>query len=261
MPGRWRLAARIAVPSQSLVTALEVSVVIPAYNEEGNVGPLTAEVHAALAGVVEYEVVWVDDGSSDATVEKLREIAQATPGRVRIIRHPHSCGQSTALASGIAEAHGEWIATLDGDMQNDPADIPAMLVRRTDPEPADMICGHRTTRKDTWLKRVSSKVANRVRGGLLRDRTPDTGCGLKVFRRDLFLALPYFDHMHRFLPALALRDGATVVSVPVNHRPRETGSSKYGLWDRLWVGVVDMFGVRWLIKRERRPASRHEEEI
>jgi glycosyltransferase involved in cell wall biosynthesis len=240
---------------------LEVSVVIPAFNEEGNVIPLTDEVHAALDGVVEYELVWVDDGSTDATVERLKQAARSRPGRVRIIRHPHSCGQSTALATGVAAARGDWIATLDGDMQNDPADLPAMLIRRSEPEPADMICGHRTRRKDTWLKRISSRIANRVRGGLLHDHTPDTGCGLKLFRRGLFLSLPYFDHMHRFLPALALREGAVVVSVPVNHRPREAGQSKYGLWDRLWVGVVDLFGVRWLIKRDRRPASRHEEEL
>jgi len=240
---------------------LELTIVIPAFNEEDNCIPLTEEVRAALEGVVEYEIVWVDDGSTDATVARLRQVAASMPGRVRIVRHPHSCGQSTALASGVAAARGTWIGTLDGDMQNDPADLPNLLARRTAPEPADMICGHRTRRKDTWLKRVSSRWANRIRAGLLHDHTPDTGCGLKVFRRDLFLALPYFDHMHRFLPALALREGAVVVSVPVNHRPREAGTSKYGFWDRAWVGLVDIFGVRWLIKRDRRPASRHEEEL
>lgn len=237
-----------------------LSVVVPVHDEEGNVLPLVDELRAALDGVVHYELVFVDDGSSDATAERLAAAASArSPGAdgvVRVLRHRTACGQSTAVHTGVLNARGRWVATLDGDGQNDPADIPALLARLTAPDrPArlGMVAGWRTVRRDSWFVRLSSRVANRVRGGLLGDRTPDTGCGLKLFERDLFLRLPYFDHMHRFLPALARRAGAEVESVPVHHRPRVHGRSHYGLHNRLWTGIVDLAGVIWLTRRARLP--------
>jgi dolichol-phosphate mannosyltransferase len=165
-----------------------------------------------------------------------------------VLRHSFRSGQSAAVCSGVRHARAAWIATLDGDGQNDPADIPALFEAR---KQAELVMGNRTRRSDTWLRHVQSRVANGVRGRLLGDGTPDTGCGIKVMRRDVFMDLPRFDHMHRFLPALFLRAGARVVSVPVSHRPRERGTSKYGLFDRLWVGIVDIFGVMWLRRRFR----------
>jgi dolichol-phosphate mannosyltransferase len=196
----------------------------------------------------------VDDGSTDGTAEAVRAARAGIPG-VRLLRHSRRSGQSAALASGVKRARGAWIATLDGDGQNDPADFPAMLdalraARAADPA-VHLVMGNRLTRRDTWLRRLSSRVANGVRSRLLGDGTPDTGCGIKLMHRDTFLELPYFDHMHRFLPALYQRHGARVISVPVNHRPRTRGSSKYGLHNRLWVGIVDLFGVMWLKSRYR----------
>ena len=235
---------------------MDVSLVIPVFNEEDNIDPLLAEIQAAL-GAVDYEVIYVDDGSTDATPLRLRAIAQSCD-RLRVIRHAHSCGQSTAVCTGVRHARAPWIATLDGDGQNDPADIPKMLleacrVEATRQKPLVCVCGFRRTRRDTWLKRVSSKISNRVRGALLKDDTPDTGCGLKVFSREAFLALPCFDHMHRFLPALFLRGGGAIISVEVNHRERTRGVSKYGLFNRLWVGIVDLCGVAWLQRRSKVP--------
>ncbi|MBI4185222.1 MAG: glycosyltransferase family 2 protein [Proteobacteria bacterium] len=233
----------------------EVSVVIPVRNEEGNIVPLVEEVEAALRGRVPFEVVVVDDGSSDGTGARLAE-ARARLPRLRVVRHRESAGQSAAIATGVKAARGRLIATLDGDGQNDPADLPA-LIARAGAAPAGgaglLICGERRRRSDSGLKRLASRVANAVRARALGDRTPDTGCGLKVFPRALFLAFPEFDHMHRFLPALALRAGAEVVSVPVGHRPRRSGRSNYGVLDRLWVGIVDLVGVMWLMRRARRP--------
>ena len=231
-----------------------VSVVVPVRNEAPNIQPLIAEIRAALAGL-DGEIIYVDDGSTDATGAELAA-AQAAPGApLRVRRHRVSCGQSAAVVTGVRAAAGEWVATLDGDGQNDPADIPALLARaRAAPGPARiLIAGHRTRRQDRQVKRISSRFANSIRAGLLGDRTPDTGCGLKVFRRDLFLELPHFDHMHRYLPALVLRAGGTVDSVPVNHRPRLRGQSNYGTLDRLWVGIWDLMGVYWLQRRWRRP--------
>jgi dolichol-phosphate mannosyltransferase len=230
---------------------MDLSVVVPVYNEADNLEPLLKEIAAALDGGCDYEVIYVDDGSTDTTLTKLTELRSRFP-RLRILRHARSCGQSTALCSGIRAARADRIATLDGDGQNDPADIPRLLEelqRLQAGAGAAMVAGYRKSRKDTGWRRFSSRVANGVRGGLLKDRTPDTGCGLKVFSRELFLRLPYFDHMHRFLPALAQRAGAPVVSVEVNHRPRLAGVSKYGTWHRLWVGIVDLFGVMWLQRR------------
>jgi len=175
---------------------------------------------------------------------------------LRVVRHSRACGQSTAIVSGVRAAAAPVIVTMDGDGQNDPADAPALLDAYAAAGGGDrvMIAGHRVNRRDTWFRRFSSRVANGVRGTLLGDATPDTGCGLKVFSRRAFLHMPAFNHMHRFLPALMIRAGGKVLSVPVNHRPRTRGTSKYGLWNRLWVGIVDLFGVIWLIRRAANPA-------
>lgn len=229
---------------------MDLSVVIPVRNEAGNIVPLVGEIAAALDAVAEYEIIYVDDGSTDATAAEIVALQASNP-RLRLVRHAQSCGQSAAVRTGVKAARGQWIATLDGDGQNDPADIPALwrMAAGAPATPPLLIAGHRARRRDTWVKRVSSRIANAVRRGMLHDDTPDTGCGLKLFRRDLFLDLPGFDHMHRFLPALVIRAGGIVRSVPVNHRPRERGASKYGTLDRLAVGITDLFGVMWLRRR------------
>jgi dolichol-phosphate mannosyltransferase len=231
---------------------VQLSIAVPVRNEQDNVLPLIEEIHAALADRVEFEVVYVDDGSSDATPARLAEAMARFP-RLRVLRHRESCGQSTALSTAVRAARGEWIATLDGDGQNDPADIPKLMAARDGAADVALFAGYRKARRDTWVKRISSRIANGVRSSLLGDATPDTGCGLKLFRRATFLELPYFDHMHRFLPALVQRAGGRTVSVEVNHRPRSRGVSNYGTLDRLWVGIVDLFGVMWLKRRSRRP--------
>jgi dolichol-phosphate mannosyltransferase len=236
---------------------MDLSVVVPVHNEADNIAPLVAEIRAALDGRLAYEIVYVDDCSIDGTVAALRAAREAG-APVRVIRHRARCGQSAAIRSGVKAARAPWIATLDGDGQNDPADIPnlwAMRARHGDGVPALMIAGERRKRRDPWSKRQASRWANAIRGRLLKDRTPDTGCGLKLFPRALFLELPFFDHMHRFLGALMIRQGAAILSVPVNHRPRLKGSSKYGFWDRLWVGISDMVGVMWLQRRANIPHS------
>jgi dolichol-phosphate mannosyltransferase len=227
---------------------MDLSIVIPVRNEAGNIGPLVAEIRAALDGGAPYEIVYVDDGSTDSTLAELRALA-AAGAPLRVVRHARSCGQSAAIRSGVKAARGAWIATLDGDGQNDPGDIPRLWAMARGENAPVLVAGWRQKRRDTWLKRLSSRIANGVRGHMLGDATPDTGCGLKVFRRDLFLELPYFDHMHRFLPALVKRAGGRTVSVPVNHRPRASGRSNYGTLDRLTVGIVDLFGVMWLMRR------------
>jgi dolichol-phosphate mannosyltransferase len=232
---------------------MDLSIVIPVRNEAENIGPLVAEIRAALDGGAPYEIVCVDDGSTDATAAELRRLV-AAGAPLRLVRHARSCGQSAAIRTGVRTARGAWIATLDGDGQNDPGDIPRLwAMARAENAPA-LIAGWRQKRRDTWLKQLSSKIANGVRGRMLGDATPDTGCGLKVFRRELFLDLPYFDHMHRFLPALVKRAGGRTVSVPVNHRPRASGRSNYGTIDRLIVGIVDLFGVMWLMRRASVPS-------
>jgi len=232
-----------------------LSVVIPSHNESENILRLLAEIREALDARVSYEVVVVDDCSDDATSTLLRQAAASFP-TLRAFRHHRQCGQSTALVTGVRNSRAPWIATLDGDGQNDPADIPKLLAVLRDSHRGSglgLIAGHRAKRKDTWLKRLSSRIANGIRSRLLHDQTPDTGCGLKLFERDAFLALPHFDHVHRFLPALFQRAGLKVVSVPVNHRPRTRGQSHYGVGNRLWVGIVDMLGVMWLQRRSRLP--------
>jgi dolichol-phosphate mannosyltransferase len=227
-----------------------LSVVIPVCDEEPNVAPLAGEVVAALRGRVPFELIFVDDGSTDATADAVRATRASVP-ELRLLRHSRRSGQSRALVTGVRAARYEWVATLDGDGQNDPADIPALVAAALEHADVRLVMGNRVTRRDTWLRRLSSRIANGVRGRLLHDGTPDTGCGIKVLHRPTFLALPVFDHMHRFLPALYQREGARVVSVPVAHRARTRGQSKYGLFDRLWVGIVDIFGVRWLNSRYR----------
>ncbi|MSP49441.1 MAG: glycosyltransferase family 2 protein [Alphaproteobacteria bacterium] len=237
---------------------MQLSVVIPARNEADNIVPLVDEVEAALAGRFDFEVLVVDDGSTDTTYDQLKASRPRLP-RLRVVRHAANCGQSAGVWTGVKRARGEWIATLDGDGQNDPADLPAMWARlEAEPHP-DMVAGHRVDRKDTASKRIASRLANRVRAGFLKDETPDSGCGIKIFRRDLFLELPYFDHMHRFLPALVRRHGGRVVSVPVNHRPRGAGRSNYTNLGRLRAGLLDLIGVWWLIRRSRLPIDATEE--
>ncbi len=210
-----------------------------------------AEISRAMEGAGAFEIICVDDGSDDATACELRELRRRWPV-LRVLRHRHRTGQSGALLSGVRAAHAPWIITLDGDGQNDPADIPLLIARLGMRDPLTrpcMLIGYRTERRDNALRRWSSRIANAVRSRLLQDATPDTGCGLKLFPRDAFLSLPAFDHMHRFIPALMQRQGVAVESIPVRHRPRCRGTSKYGLHDRLWTGLVDMAGVMWLQRR------------
>ncbi|WP_348827479.1 glycosyltransferase family 2 protein [Halomonas sp. RT37] len=232
--------------------AVTVSVVIPAHNEAANLPALLDEIEQALSQQA-YEVIVVDDGSEDDTWPLLvtRAPRQDT---LRPLRHRDSAGQSTALWQAARHARGEWLATLDGDGQNDPADIPALL-EAAKAARVDLVGGHRVTRQDSALKRLSSRVANAVRARLLGDGAPDSGCGLKVIRRQAFLSLPYFDHMHRFLPALVAAQGGRCLSHPVKHRPRRAGRSHYGLSNRLWVGITDLIGVRWLQLRSRLPVD------
>jgi dolichol-phosphate mannosyltransferase len=234
----------------------EVTVVVPVHDEAANLRVVIEEIEAALAGRLTFEMVYVDDGSADATPDLLAELAAAFP-TLRVVRHAVRAGQSAAILSGVEAARAPLIATLDGDGQNDPADIPRLIEIYRNEGGGDgflMIAGQRAERQDRAAKRWASFVANWVRARLLGDGTPDTGCGLKVFARAAFLRLPEFDHMHRFLPALMLRAGGRVLSVPVAHRPRAGGASKYGVLDRLWMGIVDLMGVLWL---KRRALRRH----
>lgn len=227
----------------------QLAVVVPVFNERDNIPPLLAEIATALRGNVDYEVIYVDDDSSDDSLAVLQAEKSRHP-ELRIIHHVTRSGQSTAVWNGVRAASAPWIATLDGDGQNDPADIPKLLAARGTAQPqVRLFAGWRTTRRDSFNKRISSKIANGVRSRMLRDDTPDTGCGLKLFEREVFLRLPYFDHMHRYLPALVKRAGFESVSVPVGHRPRTMGTSKYGMLDRLWVGLADLRGVAWLMRR------------
>lgn len=229
-----------------------ISAVVPVKNEADNILPLVTEIDAALRQTEGgYEIVYVDDGSSDATPARLKDVQAAFPV-LRIVTHSSSCGQSAAIATGVRYARGRLIVTLDGDGQNVPADIPAMMAHIGGADDL-MVAGRRTTRQDVAIKRLTSRLANKIRATLLRDDTPDTGCGLKVFPRAAFLQLPYFDHMHRFLPALMQRQGYRVIHHDVHHRPRAFGRSKYGTLDRLFVSLFDMAGVMWLQRRMSKP--------
>ena len=237
----------------------QLSVVVPVHNEEDNVAPLVGEIVAALRGNAslqggDFEIVYVDDASTDATLARLQALQREVP-ELRVVRHVSNAGQSTAVRNGVRASRAPWIATLDGDGQNDPADIPKLLAQR-DAAPADikLFAGWRVHRQDSGSKRWASKWANAIRARMLRDETPDTGCGIKLFEREAFLELPYFDHMHRYLPALMQRAGWKTVSVPVNHRHRTAGVSKYNNLNRAVVGIRDLRGVAWLIARSRRTA-------
>lgn len=227
-----------------------VAVVVPVRNEAENVAPLLAEIATSLASEGPFEVIYVNDGSTDDTGDVLDRLRAERPW-LRHVRHATSCGQSAAVRTGVGAARAPLVATLDGDGQNDPSFIPAMLDRlRKDPH-VGLVAGQRVGRKDTGFKRLQSRIANAVRSSVLKDGTRDTGCGLKAFRRDVFMALPYFDGLHRFLPALVRRDGWTIAYVDVKDRPRRHGTSKYGFFDRLWIGILDLAGVWWLIRRRK----------
>ena len=236
-----------------------VTVVVPVRNEAGNVAPLVAEIAGALDAQWAFEVVYVDDGSSDGTGAELARLNAQFPW-LRHLRHRQSCGQSAAVRSGVQAARAPIVVTLDGDGQNDPKFLPAMIraLERGAPR-VGLIAGQRVGRKASGFKKLQSRIANGVRGAVLRDGTRDTGCGLKAFRRDVFLRLPYFDGLHRFLPALVKREGYEIGYVDVVDRPRGTGVSNYGLWDRLWIGILDLAGVWWLIRRKKRNPEISEE--
>ena len=229
-----------------------VSIVVPVRNEADNVAPLIAEIVDALGKQLTFEVIYVNDGSTDRTESELTLLMASRPW-LRHVIHQVSCGQSAAVRSGVIHSRAPLVVTLDGDGQNDPAFIPALLKALAAGGPrVGLVAGQRVGRKATGFKRLQSRIANGVRSAVLRDGTRDTGCGLKAFRRDLFLALPYFDGLHRFLPALVRREGYEIGYVDVVDRPRRAGISNYGMWDRLWIGILDLFGVWWLIRRRRR---------
>jgi dolichol-phosphate mannosyltransferase len=228
-----------------------VSIVVPVRNEAENVSPLIAEIAAALDGRWNYEIIYVDDGSTDATAARLASVMKQR-GNLRQIRHALSSGQSAAVRSGVRAARGTIVATLDGDGQNNPAFLPDLIATiEKGGERVGLVAGQRVGRKDTGFKKLQSRIANGVRSSILRDGTRDTGCGLKAFRREVFLAMPYFEGLHRFLPALVRREGYEIAYVDVVDRPRQSGVSNYGFFDRLWIGIMDIAGVWWLIRRKK----------
>ncbi len=230
---------------------MAVSIIVPVRNEAENVAPLIAEIAAALDGGWAYEIIYVNDGSTDATAERLAAAMQQR-GNLRQIRHATSSGQSAAVRSGVRAARGSVVATLDGDGQNDPAFLPDLISAiENGGDRVGLAAGQRIGRKDTGFKRMQSRVANRVRNAILHDGTRDTGCGLKAVPRELFLSMPYFDGLHRFLPALVRREGYEIAYVDVIDRPRRSGVSNYGFFDRLWIGIMDLAGVWWLIRRKK----------
>lgn len=232
------------------VNELQVSIIVPAHNEKRNIEPLVVEIMAALDNQ-SYEIIYVDDGSTDGTLEELRRVRSTLNPAIRIVSHNTCFGQSQALLSAARVARGSLVVTLDADGQNVPADIPALLIMARKHAPGTHFCiaGWRRHRHDTAWKLLQSRIANKVRRSILRDITPDTGCGLKVMPRQTVLALPAFNHVHRFLPALVKRIGGTVDVVEVQHRSRMRGESKYGMWDRLILGIADLAGVLWLSRR------------
>lgn len=236
-----------------------ISIVIPVLNERDNLAPLIHEIHQALAADQVYEIIVVDDGSTDGTREWLREQVLKQAELVGVY-HSTNYGQSAALLSGVRKAQYPWIITLDGDGQNDPRDIQTLLnqlAQQDDPQ-YTAILGNRQHRDDHWLRRLSSRIGNGVRNAMLGDQCPDTGCSLKCFPRTSFMQLPHFNHMHRFLPALLQREKLTIINLPVNHRPRQFGQSKYGIMNRLWVGIIDILGVMWLQRRSCQPEVKND---
>ena len=220
-------------------------------NEAENIAPVIAEIAAALDGRWNYEIIYVNDGSTDATPERLASAMKSRPN-LREVHHATSTGQSAAVRSGVRVAHGAIVATLDGDGQNNPAFLPALISAiEQGGERTGLVAGQRVGRKDTGFKKIQSRIANTVRNAILHDGTRDTGCGLKAFRREVFLAMPYFDGLHRFLPALVRREGYDIAYVDVIDRPRHSGVSNDGFFDRLWIGIMDLAGVWWLIRRKK----------
>jgi glycosyltransferase involved in cell wall biosynthesis len=229
-----------------------VSIVVPVRNEAGNIAPLIAEIAARLDKGPGFEIIYVNDGSDDRTESELTLLMASRPW-LRQIKHASSYGQSAAVHTGVRYARAPVVVTLDGDGQNDPAFIPVLLKALSAGAPhIGLVAGQRVRRQASTFKRLQSRIANGVRNAIVRDGTRDTGCGLKAFRRDVFLRLPYFDGLHRFLPALVRREGYEIGYVNVVDRPRQAGQSNYGMWDRLWVGILDLLGVWWLIRRRRK---------
>ena len=229
-----------------------LSVIVPIHNEEQNIVSLAQEISDTLVSLGSHEIIFVDDGSTDNSYQVLIKLTNSI-SEFRALQHTGRQGQSAAIYSGVSAAKAQLIATLDGDGQNDPADIPTLVAAyysQSDKEGRLMVVGWRKGRKDNWSKRISSRIANSIRSKLLSDSTPDTGCGLKIFRREDFLSFPAFNHMHRFMPALMLRNGGRVTSLVVNHRPRLHGKSHYGILYRIWIGFVDLLGVTWLNRRK-----------
>ena len=238
------------MPSSDAAT-VDVSIVVPVRNEAENISPLIAEIAAALDGRWKYEIIYVNDGSTDASGERIAAIMKQREN-LRQIRHATSSGQSAAVRSGVRAARGAIVATLDGDGQNNPAFLPDLISAiEKGGERVGLVAGQRVGRKDTGFKKIQSRIANGVRNGILRDGTRDTGCGLKAFRREVFLMMPYFDGLHRFLPALVRREDYDIAYVEVTDRPRRSGVSNYGFFDRLWIGIMDLAGVWWLIRRKK----------
>ena len=235
---------------------VEISVVVPVFNEEENAGPLIEEIATAMKDH-NYEMVFVDDCSTDTTLAVLKELKKKNKN-LRVLHHNQNAGQSRGVRSGVMAATGIYVATLDGDGQNDPADIPALfkkITRKDAPQNLALVGGRRAKRKDTWAKRIGSRFGNGVRKWLLKDEADDTGCGLKVFSREAFLRLPYFDHIHRYIPALMLREGYAIEFEDVGHRNRQFGVSKYTNFGRLLVSIADLRGVMWLRRRSRNPGQ------
>jgi dolichol-phosphate mannosyltransferase len=239
------------IRSLQALVPLGLSVVVPVFNERDNVPPLLREILAALRGLLEFEIIYVDDDSSDGSLQVLHSLKAEIP-ELRVLHHAQRSGQSTAIRTGVKAARAPWVVTLDGDGQNDPADIPKLIAARDAAESRiKLFAGWRVRRQDSASKRWASRWANAIRARILHDATPDTGCGIKLFERATFLDLPYFDHMHRYLPALVQRAGWRTDSIPVNHRSRSAGVSKYDNFNRALVGIRDLVGVAWLIQRSK----------
>jgi len=232
---------------------MDLSIIVPIFNEKENIEDLIEEIYQSIDSFIKFEVVIIDDASDDNSLQLLKSLKEEYSS-LRIIRHEENYGQSSAIRTGVSVANAKWIATIDGDGQNDPRDITKLyknLIELNQNGINTMIAGFRKVRNDNFLKRFSSRYANKIRSMILKDNVPDTGCGLKLFSRKIFLELPFFDHYHRYLPALFISNGGQVVSIEVNHRQRIKGSSKYGFHNRFWVGIYDLIGVKWLVDRKK----------